>query len=164
MTCWWGSKQKRPLGSHTWPLIAQMRKLRPSECEPEPGSRARPGGAGTPARSSPRVWAPGEAEGGSGDPCRCCLVGNRWSHLQTRAALCPVTCVTTLCPFTGPFFVLCADHHVRVATGPQPPRRAAAGPHAEAAQTVDSSAPRPGTSSEERAAVATPEPLIPFHQ
>lgn len=64
----------------------------------------------------------------------------------------------------GPFFVLCADHHVRVATGPQPPRRAAAGPHAEAAQTVDSSAPRPGTSSEERAAVATPEPLIPFHQ
>lgn len=64
----------------------------------------------------------------------------------------------------GPFFVLCADHHVRVATGPQPPRRAAAGPHAEAAQTVDSSAPRPRTSSEERAAVATPEPLIPFHQ
>ncbi|XP_047654153.1 SH3 domain and tetratricopeptide repeat-containing protein 1 [Phacochoerus africanus] len=64
----------------------------------------------------------------------------------------------------GPFFVLCADHHVRVATGPQPPRRAAAGPHAEAAQTVDSSAPRPGTSSEEGAAVATPEPLIPFHQ
>uniref|UniRef100_A0A8C3X9S0 SH3 domain and tetratricopeptide repeats 1 n=1 Tax=Catagonus wagneri TaxID=51154 RepID=A0A8C3X9S0_9CETA len=64
----------------------------------------------------------------------------------------------------GPFFVLCADHHVRVTTGPQPRRRAAAGSHAGAAQAADSSAPSPGTSSEEGAAEATPEPLIPFHQ
>ncbi|XP_057562785.1 SH3 domain and tetratricopeptide repeat-containing protein 1 [Hippopotamus amphibius kiboko] len=60
----------------------------------------------------------------------------------------------------GPFFVLCADHHVRVTTGPPPLRRASAGA-SEAAPAVDPSAPSPCTSSEEGSAV---EPLIPFHQ
>ncbi|XP_077731489.1 SH3 domain and tetratricopeptide repeat-containing protein 1 isoform X1 [Canis aureus] len=71
----------------------------------------------------------------------------------------------------GPFFVLCPDHHVRLTTsprgaggGPQPLRRASRGPQGEAASAVDSSAPSPGTSSEEVAAVVAPETLIPFHQ
>ncbi|XP_029808407.1 SH3 domain and tetratricopeptide repeat-containing protein 1 [Suricata suricatta] len=69
----------------------------------------------------------------------------------------------------GPFFVLCPDHHVRVSTGPrgagpQPPRRAPGVPQEEAAPTTDSTAPRPGSSSEDVVAGAAPEPLIPFHQ
>ncbi|XP_043429016.1 SH3 domain and tetratricopeptide repeat-containing protein 1 isoform X2 [Prionailurus bengalensis] len=69
----------------------------------------------------------------------------------------------------GPFFVLCPDHHVRVTTsprgaGPQPPRRAAAVPQGDAAPAADSKAPSPGTCSQDTAAVAAPEPLIPFHQ
>ncbi|OWK13704.1 hypothetical protein Celaphus_00017200 [Cervus elaphus hippelaphus] len=64
----------------------------------------------------------------------------------------------------GPFFVLCPDHHVRVKNGPQPFRRPPSGPQADMAAAVDSSAPSPGTSSEEEgAAAATLEPLIPFH-
>ncbi|XP_026928665.2 SH3 domain and tetratricopeptide repeat-containing protein 1 isoform X2 [Acinonyx jubatus] len=69
----------------------------------------------------------------------------------------------------GPFFVLCPDHHVRVTTsprgaGPQPPRRAAGVPQGDAAPAADSKAPSPGTCSQDTAAVAAPEPLIPFHQ
>lgn len=71
----------------------------------------------------------------------------------------------------GPFFVLCADHHVRATTvpwgaqrGPQPLRRASGGPQGEATPAVDFSAPHLSTSSKELAAVATPETLIPFHQ
>uniref|UniRef100_A0A8C9CZR2 SH3 domain and tetratricopeptide repeats 1 n=1 Tax=Panthera leo TaxID=9689 RepID=A0A8C9CZR2_PANLE len=69
----------------------------------------------------------------------------------------------------GPFFVLCPDHHVRVTTsprgaGPQPPRRAAGVPQGDAAPAEDSRAPSPGTCSQDTAAVAAPEPLIPFHQ
>ncbi|XP_040093563.1 SH3 domain and tetratricopeptide repeat-containing protein 1 isoform X2 [Oryx dammah] len=66
----------------------------------------------------------------------------------------------------GPFFVLCPDHHVRVRNGPQPFRRPPRGPQANVATALDSSAPSPGSCSEEEegAAAATPEPLIPFHQ
>ncbi|XP_021564791.1 SH3 domain and tetratricopeptide repeat-containing protein 1 [Carlito syrichta] len=71
----------------------------------------------------------------------------------------------------GPFFVLCPDHHVRMMTGPlgagkgpQPLRRASGGPQGEAAPEADPWPPGPGVSSEEVAAAATPEPLIPFHQ
>ncbi|XP_011372103.1 SH3 domain and tetratricopeptide repeat-containing protein 1 isoform X2 [Pteropus vampyrus] len=71
----------------------------------------------------------------------------------------------------GHFFVLCPDHHVRAMTvpwaagrGPQPLRRASAGPPGEAAPAVDPSTPSLGASSREAAAAATPEPLIPFHQ
>ncbi|XP_023109185.2 SH3 domain and tetratricopeptide repeat-containing protein 1 isoform X1 [Felis catus] len=69
----------------------------------------------------------------------------------------------------GPFFVLCPDHHVRVTTsprgaGPQPPRRATGVPQGDAAPAADSKAPSPGTCSQDTAAVAAPEPLIPFHQ
>ncbi|KAM5284923.1 SH3 domain and tetratricopeptide repeat-containing protein 1 isoform 4-T4 [Hipposideros larvatus] len=71
----------------------------------------------------------------------------------------------------GPFFVLCADHHVRATTvpwgagrGPQPLKRASGDPQGEAAPAVDSSAHRLSTSSKEVTAVATPETLIPFHQ
>ncbi|XP_046947073.1 SH3 domain and tetratricopeptide repeat-containing protein 1 isoform X2 [Lynx rufus] len=69
----------------------------------------------------------------------------------------------------GPFFVLCPDRHVRVTTsprgaGPQPLRRAAGVPQGDAAPAADSKAPSPGTCSQDTAAVAAPEPLIPFHQ
>lgn len=71
----------------------------------------------------------------------------------------------------GPFFVLCPDHHVRATTvpwgagrGPQPLRRSSGGPPGEAAPAVDPSTPSLGASSEEAAALATPELLIPFHQ
>ncbi|XP_035581998.1 SH3 domain and tetratricopeptide repeat-containing protein 1 isoform X3 [Zalophus californianus] len=71
----------------------------------------------------------------------------------------------------GPVFVLCPDHHVRVKTsprgagsGPWARRRASGVPQGEAPSAVDSSAPSPGTFSEEVAAAATPETLIPFHQ
>ncbi|XP_007956704.1 SH3 domain and tetratricopeptide repeat-containing protein 1 [Orycteropus afer afer] len=59
----------------------------------------------------------------------------------------------------GPYFVLCPDHRVRAATGPQGARR---GPQREAASEVDSRTPSPSVSSEEEA--AAPEPLAPFHQ
>ncbi|XP_021533296.1 SH3 domain and tetratricopeptide repeat-containing protein 1 [Neomonachus schauinslandi] len=71
----------------------------------------------------------------------------------------------------GPVFVLCPDHRVRVKTsprgagsGPWALRRASGVPQGEAAPAVDPCAPSPGTSSEEVAAAATPETLIPFHQ
>ncbi|XP_030170151.1 SH3 domain and tetratricopeptide repeat-containing protein 1 isoform X3 [Lynx canadensis] len=69
----------------------------------------------------------------------------------------------------GPFFVLCPDRHVRVTTsprgaGPQPLGRAAGVPQGDAAPAADSKAPSPGTCSQDTAAVAAPEPLIPFHQ
>lgn len=71
----------------------------------------------------------------------------------------------------GPFFILCPDHRVRVkssprgaASGPQALRRASGVPQGEAAPAVGSSAPGPGTLSEEVAAAAAPETLIPFHQ
>ncbi|XP_030876349.1 SH3 domain and tetratricopeptide repeat-containing protein 1 [Leptonychotes weddellii] len=71
----------------------------------------------------------------------------------------------------GPVFVLCPDHRVRVKTsprgagsGPRALRRASGVPQGEAAPAVDPCAPSPGTSSEEVAAAATPETLIPFHQ
>ncbi|XP_054364985.1 SH3 domain and tetratricopeptide repeat-containing protein 1 isoform X4 [Mirounga angustirostris] len=71
----------------------------------------------------------------------------------------------------GPVFVLCPDHRVRVKTsprgagsGPRALRRASGVPQGEAAPAVDPCAPSPGTSSEEVAATATPETLIPFHQ
>ncbi|XP_045633027.1 SH3 domain and tetratricopeptide repeat-containing protein 1 isoform X2 [Ursus americanus] len=71
----------------------------------------------------------------------------------------------------GPFFVLCPDHRVRVkssprgaASGPQALRRASGVPQGEAAPAVGSPAPGPGTLSEEVAAAAAPETLIPFHQ
>ena len=84
---------------------------------------------------------------------------------QQVLPLCPAACMTALCRFEGPFFVLCPDHHVRVRNGPQPFRRPPRGPQADAATALDPSALSPGTSSEEEgAAAATPEPLIPFHQ
>ncbi|XP_062964110.1 SH3 domain and tetratricopeptide repeat-containing protein 1 isoform X3 [Cynocephalus volans] len=71
----------------------------------------------------------------------------------------------------GPFFVLCPDHHVRATTGPlhagkgpQPLRRASGGPQGEVAPEADPSPPGPSMASEEVAAAAAPEPLIPFHQ
>ncbi|XP_032711574.1 SH3 domain and tetratricopeptide repeat-containing protein 1 isoform X1 [Lontra canadensis] len=71
----------------------------------------------------------------------------------------------------GPFFVLCPDHRVRVKTspqgagsGPQALRRASRVLQGEAAPAVDPSAPGSGTSSEDMAAAAAPETLIPFHQ
>lgn len=71
----------------------------------------------------------------------------------------------------GPFFVLCPDRHVRATTGPwgtgrgpQPLRRTSGALQGEAVPAVGSSAASPSTSSEEAAATATPETLIPFHQ
>ncbi|XP_064440302.1 SH3 domain and tetratricopeptide repeat-containing protein 1 isoform X5 [Mirounga angustirostris] len=89
------------------------------------------------------------------------------SHLAGR----PATLKDTVCHFEGPVFVLCPDHRVRVKTsprgagsGPRALRRASGVPQGEAAPAVDPCAPSPGTSSEEVAATATPETLIPFHQ
>ena len=41
---------------------------------------------------------------------------------QQVLPLCPAACMTTLCHFEGPFFVLCPDHHVRVRNGPLSPK------------------------------------------
>lgn len=131
-------------------------------------------GAGTPGRCQLFLWMQSL---GLGDPAgrRPLRVSPGREHAgpawQRSSHLRPATLKDGLCPFKGPFFVLCPDHHVRLTTsprgaggGPQPLGRASRGPQGEAASAVDSSAPSPGTSSEEVAAVAAPETLIPFHQ
>lgn len=164
---------------------------RPQSCLPSPGSREeerRPGSqqwspqtgklrlcthrvelglqAGVSCFCGCRAWAWETLQ--SGGLYACPHAGPAW---QRSSHLWPATLKDGLCPFKGPFFVLCPDHHVRLTTsprgaggGPQPLGRASRGPQGEAASAVDSSAPSPGTSSEEVAAVAAPETLIPFHQ
>lgn len=75
-----------------------------------------------------------------------------------------------LCPFKGPFFVLCPDHRVRRTMGPQGAgkgtqtlRRASGVPLGVAILETDSSSPTPSMSSRVEAE-AEPEPLTPFHQ
>lgn len=59
----------------------------------------------------------------------------------------------------GPFFVLSADHQVRLSTAPAPPRRKAEAEQAEEAPPVALSSPKPCSPPGE-----TPQLLEPFYQ